>query len=190
VELKVTQGNHKLDKDTLILNITSATDCPSKALGLCKLPHKCYAMKAERMYKQSLPFRRAQAEYWDTHNAEEIANALRARMSLGRTPIKYLRISEAGDFKNQRDVEKLWEISKLLETTGVIVYGYTARSDLDFSQAPNNVCFQGSGFMIHNSFTAVPKEEAAAAEVHCAGNCRLCNLCKSRAHADIKVGYH
>jgi len=187
----ISQGNHKLGKDTLILNMTSATDCPSRALGLCKLPSKCYAMKAERMYKAVLPYRRKQAEYWDKTGPIKIAADLREE--LGRhtkPPIKFIRISEAGDFRTQADVTKLYIIADLLVNTGVIIYGYTARQDLEFPQGPANLVLNGSGFMLDNMFTAVDPKSLANYQVTCAGNCRICNLCKAAGKQDIKVGLH
>lgn len=187
----VSQGNHKLGKDTLILNITSATDCPSRALGLCKLPSKCYAMKAERMYKAVLPYRRRQAEYWDKNGPIKIASDLREE--LGRhtkVQIKYIRISEAGDFRSQEDVTKLYIIADLLANTGVIIYGYTARKDLQFPARPSNLVLNGSGFMLDNMFTPVHPKTLNNYQVTCVGNCRICNLCKANKKLDIKVGLH
>ena len=42
-------GNKKLPKSTLIANLTSARNCPAKALGLCDIDD-CYAGKCERIY--------------------------------------------------------------------------------------------------------------------------------------------
>ena len=44
-------GNTKLPKHTLIVNLTSATNCPSEQLGFCKCNDICYAKKCERIYK-------------------------------------------------------------------------------------------------------------------------------------------
>lgn len=188
--MKISRGNRKLPKDTLILNITSATDCPSKALGLCKIPHKCYAMKAERMYPACLPYRRAQAVYWDTHAAEAIAHDILQVVQHSRQETKYLRVSEAGDFKSQVDVDKLFAIATYLQPSGIVVYAYTARRDLNFTLAPDNCVLQGSGFMIHNSFTAVPKEEFATAKIKCPGDCGKCGLCKHKLYNEIYVKEH
>lgn len=187
----VSKGNHKIGKDTLILNITSATDCPSRALGLCQVPGKCYAMKAERMYPQVLPYRRKQTEYWDQHNSEEIARDLADVIKRStKLPIKYIRISESGDFRYQEDVTKLVEIAEHLVDTGVVLYCYTARKELDFSKAPANLVVNGSAWMADNSFTAVPKKDLGKYQVTCPGNCRICSLCKTKAGLDIKVGIH
>ncbi len=189
----VSNGNHKIGSDTLILNMTSATDCPSKVLGLCKLGKKCYAMKAERQYPQILPYRRAQEEYWGHSTAEEIAKDLGAEIKKHKkTPIKFIRVSEAGDFRSQLDVEKLSKVADLVwsEPNSAKFYVYTARKDLDFSKISPNLVVNGSGFVVNNSFTAVPKKGIEKYSTICPGNCRGCDLCKSAAGLQIKVRIH
>lgn len=187
----VSKGNRKIGNDTLIINITSARDCPSKALGLCKIQDICYAMKAERQYPTVLPYRRRQMMYWTTHTADQIAADFRIEITRKtKEPIKYIRVSEAGDFRNQSDVVKLFKITELLADTGVKIYGYTARVDLDFSKAPSNLTLQGSGFKIHNSFTAIDKAKVQPTDTVCPGNCRTCSMCKSNNSLDIKVINH
>jgi hypothetical protein len=54
------EGNRKIPKSTAIFNMSSALNCPSKKLGLCKAASqgaKCYARKAEILYPQVLPYR-------------------------------------------------------------------------------------------------------------------------------------
>lgn len=187
----VSRGNKKLGKDTLIFNMTSATDCPSKALGLCKICNICYAMKAERLYPHSLPYRRRQAEYWANSTADKIAKDFQEEINRKtQVPIKYIRVSEAGDFRSQEDVDKLFKVVELLANTGVKVYVYTARKDLDFSKAPQSLTIQGSGFMVHNSFTATRKEDVKPTDIVCPGDCKICNMCKEHNNLDIKVINH
>jgi len=186
--IKVSKGNHKLGTDTLILNITSAAGCPSRALGLCRIPGKCYAMKAERMYPAVRPYRDEQTVLWAKYSAAELVKDLVEIINRTRKPIKYLRYSEAGDFRTQDDVDKMSKIAELLEPYGVRVYGYTARKDLDFSHTHSNMVVNGSGFMVHNMFTAVP--QAATGDTQCPGNCRICDKCKQHNNLDIKVLYH
>jgi hypothetical protein len=47
-------GNSKLPTETLIVNITSAHNCPSDKLGLCNCSNVCYAKKCERIYSNYL----------------------------------------------------------------------------------------------------------------------------------------
>ena len=185
--IKVSNGNKKIGNDTLILNMNSATDCPSKELGLCTIEgNKCYALKSEKCYPQVLPYRREQAVYWTVTPAREIAEDLRNVLRRKRTPIRYIRFSEAGDFSRQRDVTKMKDIARRIPE--VSFYGYTARRDLDFNEIPDNLAVNGSGFMVSNSFTAV--HDVSESEIQCPGNCRECDLCKAANGLDIKVKYH
>jgi hypothetical protein len=187
-EMEVSKGNHKLGKDTLIFNMGPATECPSRKAGFCKLPERCYAMKAERMYKQSLPYRRRQAAYWKSRTAEQIAADLNRHLERKfKVPITYVRFNESGDFYGQEDVEKLKEIAKRVSVT---IYGFTARSDLKYEGLPDNLVINGSSFMIDNSFTAVAKDEVGSQDIVCSGNCRECDLCKNKHGLKIKVVYH
>lgn len=185
----LSNGNIKIGNDTLILNMTSATDCPSKALGLCKIPGKCYAMKAEKLYPQVLPYRRAQTLQWDKYTAAELgAGILQMLRGAKKARVKYLRFSEAGDFRTQGDVDKMSELADYLNTFGIRVYGYTARCDLDFSRVSSNMVVNGSGFMVHNSFTAVAK--GSQQSLMCPGNCRNCKICKENHQFAISVELH
>ena len=167
--------------------MNSATDCPSKKLGLCNIEDdKCYAMKAERCYPQVLPYRRAQEEYWDNHTSAEIARDLGDIINNKKHRIDYIRFSEAGDFKTQRDVTKLKGIARRINN--LKFYGYTARRDLTYRSIPSNMIVNGSGFNVSNSFTAV--ERILEEHTSCPGNCRECNLCKRARGIDIKVLYH
>ena len=41
------RGNKKLPKSTMILNLTSARNCPARLLGLCTIKPRCYADHSE-----------------------------------------------------------------------------------------------------------------------------------------------
>ena len=186
--MRISNGNKKIGKDTFILNMTSATDCPAKRRGLCAITGICYAMKAERQYPACLLFRRAQDMMFHAITANKIAESIITRAAGKRVRIRFLRFSEAGDFKNQRDVNKMSKIAELLEPAGIRVYGYTARRDLDFSKISKNMIVNGSSFMVSNNFEAV--REPSAGDVVCPGNCRTCHMCKSNNGLNIKVMYH
>ncbi len=190
-KLKLSCGNQKIGKDTLIINITSATNCMSAKLGMCQLlnTNKCYALKAERQYPSVLPYRQAQTIQWDRYNVQGLADRIlkTACSSRRKIRIKYLRFSEAGDFRKQADVDKMSALADYLAPHGIKVYGYTARKDLDYSHLSPNMVVSGSGFMVSNQFTAVSKPSGKHV---CAGNCRVCNLCKHNGHKSIGVKLH
>lgn len=182
----LSNGNKKVGKDTLILNMTSATYCPSKTLGMCKHPKRCYAMKAERCWPQVLPYRIRQTALWiNTGTCYIIADI----MEQCTDKIKYIRFSEAGDFTTQEDVDKMSDLANDLSLIDVRVYGYTARKDLDFSDVSDNMIVNGSDFMVHNNFYTV-EEFTAKDKNRCIGNCRICDLCKDNNQLNIAVKYH
>ena len=113
-KLEVSYGNRKLGRDTMILNMGSAKNCPSKKLGLCKVCKICYASKAEKLYPNVLPYRNRQAKYWSKRNAETISADIMADVKRKRNPIKKFRFSEAGDFRTQKDVDKMTDVCKVL----------------------------------------------------------------------------
>lgn len=121
-------GNLKVGPDTIIMNITSATDCPSRRRGLCQVPSgACYALRDERRYKKKdlegrttgpLRYRRMQTKVWDALSAEEIAEQIKDVVKRRRKiPIKFLRMQEAGDFRDARDVDKTGPGSWLTTTS-------------------------------------------------------------------------
>ena len=177
----------------MILNMGAASDCPSVKLGLCPLrnPKQCYALKAERLWPNVLPFRRKQEAYWMNTDARQIAKDILHLNSLLEKPACFLRFSEAGDFYEQADVDKMRGIADyILESNSpLLMYGYTARSDLDFSGFPKNIVVNGSGFMLDNTFMVVD-ELSDNTRFHCPGDCRICNLCKHNSHKLIEVKKH
>ena len=200
---QVSQGNLKLGRDTLIINMGSAKDCPSKRLGFCKLGLQCYAHKAEVLYKNVEPYRNRQAAYWVTRNAGAIASDLIDiinKLNKKSRVIKYIRFNESGDFYHQKDVQKLDKLaSYVFAATGVIFYGYTARKDLDFT----GLCFhvKGSSNDAGNNGRTIARHpdkldgqsayiEAGTQFARCPGDCRTCNLCKVRNGINIVFPLH
>lgn len=183
-----TIGNQKIGKDTLIFNMGSATYCPSKALGLCKI-EKCYAMKAERFYPQSLPFKQKQACFWTSNNWQVITEYIMQALNKHKG-IKFIRFNESGDFYSQSDVLKLKRIATALQVIkpSIVIYGYTARRDLNFDNLPKTLTVNGSSFMISNNFS--PYHDNAKIDVVCIGDCRNCDYCKFKHGLNIAVKLH
>lgn len=211
--LEVTIGNTKLGNDTMIFNMGSATECPSRANGTCKLGNKCYALKAERMYPQCKPYRDRQQAYWLNNTAQTILNDLTALFEAKRVRVngklvplhktlKWFRFNEAGDFHSQACIDKLNTIAFYLKKLYAIeTYGYSARSDLDFSQALFNC--KGSGHDHGNNGKTIarkmPKDfgwmdynDTTTGELFkvCPMDCKICNMCKTDAGINIVFPLH
>lgn len=189
-KLEMSYGNKKLPSNTAILNMGSAKTCASKRLGLCKVCKICYANKAEKLYPNVLPYRNRQAKYWSKRKAETISADIIADVNRKRNPVTRFRFSESGDFRSQKDVDKMADVCKVLSSQGIKCYGYTARKDLDFSGLMKYATVQGSGFMLTNMFTAVSKENVNKKQPVCAGDCKKCSLCITGKNLSIQVIKH
>lgn len=185
-ELIYSIGNVKLGDDTLIFNMGAALDCPSNRLGMCQVTRgggRCYATKAETHYQgdksSAIRSRRLQGQQWRQFPVDDIASQMLE--IIDKEGLTYVRLNESGDFSDQSDVDKASQLADLLKGRA-IVYLYTARRDLDYSNVSDNLIINGSGYMVHNDFHFVPKEEfdKIPAKAHvCSGECPDCTLCKT-----------
>lgn len=137
----MTMGNNKVNKNTGIINMNSATDCPNadstesnpSPVGVCQVPWAvCYAHKAENIYDDALPKRRLQEYLWDAFSAELWADAILRVSERKRSDFDYIRISEAGDFRHNADIKKWNTISEKVYPE-VQVYTYSASHKLDWN---------------------------------------------------------
>lgn len=197
----VTFGNLKLPKTTMIMNITSATDCVSRKLGMCQLDkcgigsNKCYALKAEKFRPNTLRHRRKQQEWWDQDPGDMVESFghLRSKM---RRKITAVRVGESGDLRDKLDFYRVRDLATV--NPDLTWYLYTARRDLiEGAQVPKNLVINGSGWMADNAFVAVPKgsprpvhKEGIKKIAWCAGDCRKCNLCLKKGGVTIYAREH
>lgn len=196
--VQISIGNRKLGSDTMIFNITSATDCPSRKKGMCLVGAKCYALKAEKQYPHVLLYRERQSEYWKKTPASGIIKDLRNMTERHKRlfqKIRYSRFNESGDFRNQGDIKKLDYISCYLESAHQITtYGYSARKDLDFSSV--NFLVKSSGHSNgNNGWTAVISKNHAETlrsfgYTICPGLCFGCIFCKEKNNTNILIIQH
>ena len=178
-------GNRKLPKSTAIFNMGPASDCPSSRRGLCQLdcPSKCYALKAEQCYKQVLPYRLSQLDFWINDSVDNWVDRFHYET---RGKIHIVRLNESGDFHDQTCIIKLGSIARALPH--IRFYGYTARKDLKFDYLPNNITINGSGFMVHNRFDAVDRIKPKI--IVCCGDCKRCDICTTRRGITIQNLLH
>lgn len=192
-------GNMKLGEDTLIINMGAGLDCPSRFSGQCQVirrfdsPHACYAIKAEKIYKGALPRRRRQQDVWQSADpsaiAEDAGLIVERYHELG-VKIRYLRYSEAGDFRGQRDVDAMETLADFLGKRGIVVYGYTANRRLDFSGVSFVVRGSGWNGPAGRCDVFTKDEDIPAGYFLCPGNCRKCSACKTAKHRNIAFRYH
>ncbi len=196
MKVEFSKGNKKLPKSTYILNVGSALDCPSEKLGLCPVAKECYAKKAERIYPQVKPFRDRQRAVFDDVSAMDIATAIIEAKRRSRTPMTKFRFSEAGDFADQADVDKMADVCEILSNEGFKCYGYTARTDLDLSRL-----ILVAGVMISNNLNRKKWMDQGAnrfdqvdkfsgKRLRCVADCTICDLCSRMRGKVIEVEKH
>lgn len=204
----LTFGNTKVAKNTGIFNMNAATDCPNADssednqtdTGVCQVPwDDCYAHKSEKTYPNALPKRRRQEYLWDNMDPVTFAKALRDIKDRKTSPFDHLRVSEAGDFRNRRDILKVNEIARQLEGE-INVYTYSASHKLDWSEAEHFTVNQSNGLADYGDrrFTAIPKGADLPDDmVWCAYDvsdgekkCGDCMLCINEEGPDVAIELH
>lgn len=120
----VSIGNRKIAKNTMIFNISSATNCPCKDYCSFGVNKTCYAFKAERMYKAVLPYRERQHDYFMNTPTNEMKQDLITFLEK-HPKIEYIRFNEAGDFDTWQDIVKLDMLANVAKRYNVIAYTYT-----------------------------------------------------------------
>jgi len=179
------KGNIKIPNTTATFNMSSAHDCPSRKLGLCKAvvdgKNVCYAIKSENTSRPDvLPYRRRQEAYWKSVTAHEFCVEFLAICVTKAKPFTALRFNESGDFHSQDCVDKAEKIARILKPYGIVVYCYTSRDDLDYHKL-EALKVSGSGFKksgIVNIFKMIKKKEDKPRGYGvCMGNCHSCNRC-------------
>ena len=200
-----------MGKDTLIINMGSVANCPSKKLGLCKV-EKCYAKKAEIQYWHISPeYRNRQEKIWLENDAIDIAESIQYLLSFDNRrdiPIKYIRFNESGDFHSADCLQKLIDIATMIPQ--IKFYTYTHRSDLitnyTWKRLPKNLVINTSNFKRTNmnmvkvvtqvkvhSMKGIAKVQPLVrkyATYACMGDCFKCAYCKVNHGKDIGIPLH
>jgi len=192
-------GNHKIPKTTAIFNMSSAKRCPAKKLNLCPVIAKgipCYARKTEKCrsmgYDMIVKHRTRQEKYWRETDVYNIIGDLISIFKSKRVKINLFRFNESGDFHDQLDVEKLSLIAEVLKKRfKITTYGYTSRSDLDFSRA--NFLVKGSEHDKGNNgrVQILDKGESVLKGYYiCPGSCKTCTMCSKSNKRNIAIRRH
>lgn len=132
-DILIARPNSKMGEEVMIINTSSAMNCPSDKRGLCKNSKICYAKPLETLRKRVFEFHERQGKYFSETSVpdlwEDIENFL--KIPTGRK-IKYLRWNAFGDFKDAEDIHKADMLSEaLLIGYGIKSWAYTARKDLE-----------------------------------------------------------
>lgn len=137
-------GNAKLSDDTLIINFTSALQCPS--VTVCPVSQMaCYAVAGEvrlpNVRKKNLMIQNMWVRALKNDSLGEVFGIAQMYIDIlkkTKKPIRYIRFNEAGDFINQKILDSAalfaYEMKKMY---GVSSMAYTSNNRLDFTKQIN-----------------------------------------------------
>ena len=137
-------GNSKLSDDTLIINFTSALQCPS--VTVCPVSQMaCYAVAGEvrlpNVRKKNLMIQNMWVRALKNDSLGEVFGIAQMYIDIlkkTKKPIRYIRFNEAGDFINQKILDSAalfaYEMKKMY---GVSTMAYTSNNRLDFTKQIN-----------------------------------------------------
>lgn len=193
----ISKGNIKLSGNQfLIWNLPAQKTCP----GCTKTcTSKCYAKKAERLYRGVLACREQNL----TDSKQEIfVSSLISEIQrmTKRKSYKYFRIHESGDFYSQEYLDKWFEICRAFPDIRFLAF--TKSFSLDFSQKPDNLQviysiwndtkadnIPSNGLYSYaGDCTAIAGERYEKA-FECAGHCDKCQFCWNPT-GDVRFHIH
>lgn len=152
-------GNAKLPEDTMIVNITSAWNCPSIKNCAFGKSETCYGMGGEKRYNRTQLRNLRMQHAYQYMSAKELLKLIEAYIESAPVRIKRIRISEEGDFPDQETVDFCDKIAGHLKAKyGIVTVAYTA-NDLDYSNVKNMI-INGSNYKVKGCtryFRAIPK---------------------------------
>lgn len=192
-------GNAKLSIDVLIINMTSALNCPSAKF--CPIGKKaCYAYGDERRREDTLS-RNLRNELMFDQARENPAKwqyifwFIRKYIDTAAESgliIRHLRLNEAGDFKTPEDVKRFDEFAgELMRDYGIETHAYTANLALnDVIGEVKNININASvpgitGDKVYRHFYAV-KEDI----LNNLPDTKLLNKATPELQKDAKYGYY
>ena len=191
-EMHVTFGNKKLPETTMIINMGTWFNCPGRKNGFCDICTKCYDKHVEVMFKDRTIGRLEQEIFWRACTAKEFAKAVINQINIRNAStrmykVKQIRWCEVGELRNQKDLDKLIEVTNIVgKETGIKSYIYTHNKNLTFPDKESKpfLTINGSNFMVDNEYRVLPEEEIEKITekyFKCDCDCTVCNAC---AHAN------
>lgn len=187
-------GNKKIEKNTIIFNMNNSLNCYSSKMGYCNECDCCYSKKYQKVYPKSCLNGIASEinfhKLFPNEIIESIEEQNKNRLIKGK--IEFIRINEAGDFKDYHDFEKANKIAKYFyDKYGIITYTYshnkTLKEHIDYindSYIVLNWSFKVDDkykqSMVLNDTGKLKDYYNNPKYVICLGKCSKCSYCKDR----------
>lgn len=191
--LIVRRGNHKLPSTIGIFNLPHRTTCPGATAWCIK---HCYAQKAERIYKQVIPYRYYCFELSKRKDFVDLVNK-----ELAHCRKTHLRIHESGDFYSQAYVNKWTQIIKAnpnirftFYTKSFHLYDFRAMrklpnvnafASIDLTTPKERLCKARGWKKAYIICGEVPADTFV-----CPGSCKSCSHCYNKETGNVGFKPH
>lgn len=196
---RISFGNYKIPETTAITNMNSWFNCPGRTEDFCDICQICYDKFREVMSWKVCSSRLNNEIWFRTHDVGDITYSIAGKiLTYNRRNLKnnkritLHRWNEVGELRNQKDLNKVNNISNLLYmVTGVKSYIYTHNKNLNFDIDRPHLTINGSNFMVDNEFKCIkPELYDEYVKTHdcyeCLGDCELCNtICSEKNNFTI-----
>ena len=145
-------GNRKIPEDIMVINLTSAWDCPTTK-DECPFKGVCYAREQEgnAHIGKNLQLRNLRNQHMYKYlSGKEILKLIETYIEQAPVRIRYIRISEEGDFPDQDTLEFCDKLAGHIKAKyGIQAAAYTHRQ-LDYSKV-KNIIINASDYRIKNA---------------------------------------
>lgn len=193
--LPIKKGNTKLGNDTLIFNTNSVFNCYCRHNDLCELKNSCYAYNYTNRYPNSFINSLISEINFNKLTSKDIIKQLDLKIYHSNTFIRFIRVNEQGDIKNNNELQKLEDIAyNMYNKYGIITYCYTHNKELDLSLCEYLV-INTSNFTIPHKKSVLILEDFNKLESICnkpyynicLGDCYNCSYCKDITNKNSTV---
>lgn len=130
-------GNTKLPENTLVINLTSAFNCPSMLAGECAWGPSCYGHKMENRYDSVAARNLRNENFLELLGTKGILELVETYIESAPVRIRYIRLHEVGDFRDQSVFDFCDKLAGHLKAKyGIRTVAYTHRR-LDYTTSKN-----------------------------------------------------
>lgn len=174
--------NKKL-KNTLILNINSSLNCINCFNKECNIYKQCYARNQERIFKNYLVNNLINYVVFNTIDNINLINQIENALFIAEKPIYFIRINEAGEIENNKQLKRCEFIAKFFKLhKNLKTYTYTHTKNLNLNLCKNlNVINSNQDIKYISKLKDHQKDN-----IFCPAKCNIknCNICKDKKYIE------
>lgn len=181
-------------------SLSISLNCYCSKKGYCNLCNKCYAKKSSNTYINSCLYNIAAEINFIKLPVDKIISDIETVILNAKTPIKFIRFNEAGDFISYKHFKKANKIATYFKNKyNIISYSYTHNIELEryITEINNSNIVINYSYDIKTDLSVkkciVINEQEIKNYVNdpnyiiCTGSCTNCSYCKNQTDKRIVI---